>query len=95
MAVPDAVIHDDLELLPQRGHRDRIDLDIKHVDTQIESGQMDGGTKVSGDTPVSPFRDMPRMKAVRVFWFTCLCAFLIAIVAIMDGYLITSRSHST
>lgn len=41
--------------------------------------------------PVSPFRDMKRSKALRVFWRVALYAILAAWAAIMDGFLITSE----
>lgn len=43
------------------------------------------------DVPLSPFRDMPRRRAIRVFWKVCLFSFLVAWTAIMDGFLITSQ----
>ena len=66
----------------------------ENLDKVTSTGEEVGNGKQARDVPVSPFRDLPRWKAVRVFWFTCVCAFCIANVAIMDGYLITSESSS-
>jgi ABC-type transporter Mla maintaining outer membrane lipid asymmetry permease subunit MlaE len=44
------------------------------------------------DIPVSAFKDMPRRQAIWAFRKAILFAILVAWAAIMDGYLISSRS---
>lgn len=56
--------------------------------------ELKGKVAAEDEMPVSPFRDMPRRQAIRVFWRVCLYSILVAWVAIMDGFLITSRSLS-
>jgi hypothetical protein len=45
---------------------------------------------LAGDVPVSPFKDLPRRKALWVFRRAVFYSVLIAWAAIMDGYLISS-----
>lgn len=46
---------------------------------------------VSDDIPVSPFKDLPRRKALWVYRKAVLISVLIAWSAIMDGYLVSSE----
>ena len=60
----------------------------------IEKAEHDHVEESKGDLgdvpPQSPFKDMSRRKAIRVFWKVCLFSFLVAWTAITDGFLITS-----
>lgn len=44
------------------------------------------------DIPVSPFKDLPRRKAIWVFKKAVMYAVLVAWAALMDGFLISSMS---
>ena len=60
------------------------------------SNELDKGAKVDEqEIPVSPFKDLPRRKAIWVFKRAVFYAVLVAWAALMDGFLISSASQSS
>jgi hypothetical protein len=86
MALPEAEARDVsqrvniVDLAVQKAEHDHIEVD----DTNLKSGLEDA-------PPMSAFQNMPRSKAIRVFWKVALFSVLVAWTAIMDGFLITSE----
>jgi hypothetical protein len=66
-----------------------IALENAEADYAIELNKM--GKDADQNIPISPFKDMPRKKAIWVFRRAVFYAVLVAWAALMDGFLISSE----
>lgn len=75
--------------------------DSKTTEIGIENAEaeyaieLNKGNDAEQNIPVSPFKDMPRRKAIWVFRRAVLYAVLVAWAALMDGFLISSGFSKT
>ncbi len=72
--------------------------DLKAAEVMIENAYIDEKDPKGGSEdapPVSPFKDMPRRKAIWVFRKAVIYSMLVAWAAIMDGYLISSGLYQS
>lgn len=67
-----------------------IGLENAEAEYAIELNKL--GKDADQNVPVSPFKDLPRSKAIWVFKKAVLYAVLVAWAALMDGFLISSES---
>lgn len=65
---------------------------IENAETEYANELDKGGKDLDQDIPVSPFKDIPRRKAIWVFKKAVMYAVLVAWAALMDGFLISSTS---
>lgn len=66
--------------------------DVKESQEHIEMMPSVGFGATSQLKKVSNYADVPRAKALRMFWRVALFSLMAAWTAIMDGYLVSSKS---